>query len=338
MKALVSLGDQASIANLRQANHLLKSRLTVLSQEATTGLKSDVPVALQGNMARITQIETRLTTLTAYQQNTSLADSEFSGLQDAMGSIQKIAQDLSPHLQSSAATVDETAMKLRSAEAKEDFQGVVRMINMNIGGRYVLSGAAVQTPPLSDATQIMADLKTLVAGAATPSDIITRVSDWFDAPAGGGGFIDAHYHGDDQSTTVGLSEQTTVQNNTRATDDAFRAVLKGLALAAIAGDTDNALDPTGRALLMKEGGRSLANGGHETTLARASVGLKQEMIEQAATRNVAERTSLGIARSDLLSADPYETSSALTQAEANLQNLYALTARLSRLSLTEYLR
>lgn len=338
MRTLVSLGDQAGIANLRQANHQLKSRISVLSQEATTGLKSDIPAALQGNMGRITQIETRLSALAAYQQNISLAESEFTGLQDAMGAIQKIAQDLSPHLQTAAATVDETAMKLRATEAKEDFQTIVRLINSNIGGRYVLSGAAVQTQPLSDATQIMADLQTLVAGAATANEMITRVSDWFDAPAGGGGFIDAHYHGSDEPTSVGLSENAAAKNDTRATSEAFRNLLKGFALAALAEDAATSFDATGRALIMRDGGKAMANGIYDLTLDRAGIGLKQELIENTSARNTSERTTLGIARSNLLTADPYETASALTQAEANLQNLYALTARLSRLSLTEYLR
>ena len=338
MKTLVSLGDQSRTAYLRQANHLLKSRLAVLVQEATTGLKSDIPAAMQGNMSRITQVETRLNTLAAYHQNTSLAEGEFSALQEAMGAIETISLNLSPHLQAAGATADETSVTLRSTEAKEDFQTVIRMINTNAGGRYVLSGTAVQTQPLSDAAEIMADLKVAISGAASPGEMIARVFEWFDAPAGGGGFVDAHYRGSDQGTTTGVSEQVTVRNDTRASDGAFRDVLKGLALATLAGDSDITSDSAGRALLMREGGKALAKGTYEMTLSRAGVGLKQELIEQAAARNASERTSLAIARSDLLGADPYETSSALTQTEANLQNLYALTARLSRLSLTEYLR
>ena len=60
-------------------------------------------------------------------------------------------------------------------------------------------------------------------------------------------------------------------------------------------------------------------------------------VEQADTRNGAQQTALSLARSNLVAADPYETASALTQTEGNLQTLYALTARLSRLSLTDYL-
>ena len=58
---------------------------------------------------------------------------------------------------------------------------------------------------------------------------------------------------------------------------------------------------------------------------------------RAASRNAAEALSLSLIRSDMLAADPYDTATALTETEASLQNLYALTSRLSRLSLTDYL-
>ncbi|KGJ19555.1 hypothetical protein IX55_09810 [Paracoccus sanguinis] len=66
--------------------------------------------------------------------------------------------------------------------------------------------------------------------------------------------------------------------------------------------------------------------------------MQQESIDQALARNVAEGSALSIARSDILAADPYQTASELTQTEANLQNLYALTARMTKLSLTDYIR
>lgn len=338
MSGFISIGDQTRLVYLRQANNLLKSRLGVLTQEATTGLKADLPAALQGNMGIISQVETRLITLQAYRQNTTLAENEFSGLQNAMGVLETIAQNSAPDFQVAATLGDQTSIDLRATAARENFQTAVRMVNTNVGGRYILSGAAVQTQPISDAGSILEDLKAQMVGLATAEDMIAAASAWFDAAPNAAGFRRDHFRGAAETTAVGLSEQTTLSNDLRAADQPFRETLKGLALAALANDPDLGLDRVGQALILREGGRSLATGGHQTTLARASVGLKQELIEQTATRNAAERTSLTISRADLLSADPYETASAITQTEANLQNLYALTARLSRLSLTEYLR
>jgi flagellar hook-associated protein 3 FlgL len=69
----------------------------------------------------------------------------------------------------------------------------------------------------------------------------------------------------------------------------------------------------------------------------ARIGTAQERIANATTRNSAEATALQIARIGIVSADPYEAATALTEAESQLDTLYAVTARLSRLSLANYL-
>ena len=62
-----------------------------------------------------------------------------------------------------------------------------------------------------------------------------------------------------------------------------------------------------------------------------------EGAEEASTRLSAERTSYEIARTGLLEADPYETASRLEDVQFQLEALYAVTARMARLSLTSYL-
>ena len=338
MSSPVSIGDQSRTAYLRQANHLLKSRLVTLIQEATTGLKADIAASLGGNLGRLAQVETRLTLLDAYQQNTAQAEAEFSGVQDALGAVQKMASNLGASLQTAVSMGDETSLNLRSISAPEDFRAAVNVLNTDVGGRFILSGSNVGTMPLSSSVDILSAAKDQLAGAATAEEKIAAISAWFDAPAGGGAFRDTHFHGNTAAVSTGLSARSTIGNDTNASDPGVRDILKGLALAALANDPALALDTSGKALMLGEAARNLTAGAQSVTTLRASVGLKQEAVEQAATSNAAERASLSIARSDMLSADPYEAASAITQTEANLQNLYALTARLSRLSLTDYLR
>ena len=61
-------------------------------------------------------------------------------------------------------------------------------------------------------------------------------------------------------------------------------------------------------------------------------------VEDAAARLSARGTALEIARNDMSAADPYETATKLQNVQLQLETHYTLTARLSRLSLTEYLR
>ena len=84
-------------------------------------------------------------------------------------------------------------------------------------------------------------------------------------------------------------------------------------------------------------GDRLVGGSRGLTALQAAVGSVQATVEDAATRNEAEAMGLKIMHNKLASADPYESATALTEAEGRLEKLYALTARLSRLSLADYL-
>ena len=64
----------------------------------------------------------------------------------------------------------------------------------------------------------------------------------------------------------------------------------------------------------------------------------QAQIDAAATRNTAEASALNIARAGIVTADPYDAATRLEDLQTRLQSLYLITSRLSRLSLTEYLR
>ena len=338
MSGFVSVGDLSRSAYLRQANAALKLRLSELTQEAASGMKSDIPRATNGNLGRLAQVEDRLARLTAHGRNGALALSELDGLQGALGAIGDLATLRAGELVTAPGLMDEATLNLRSRQAGQDFQAVVRLMNVDVGGRFVLSGTAVQTPPLDDPAAILQQVEAQVAGLTSPGDIIAALDAWFDAPAGGGGFIDAHYGGNADPVVTSVSPESTVTHALTAVDPAFRGILAGMAIAAIAGNPDLALSRDDKASLMAAAGTRIGAGNDALTSERSRVGMNQQQVEQAVARNGAARTALSIARSDILAADPYDTASALTQTEANLQNLYALTSRLSRLSLADYLR
>ena len=337
MSNLGPVGDLARATLLRQASGQLKSQLATLTQEAATGLKSDVPAATNGQMGRLAQVQARLTALSAHGQNAAHAQAELGGLQAALGTLEEIVAGMGPGLQTAAAMGNETSIAIRAEEARQGFQTAVRLLNVDVGGRYLLSGTAVDRPPLSDPGSILAAAKAEVAGLASPADIASALAAWFDAPAGTGGFADSQFHGDTAARELAVSPDIRVRQDLGALDPSFRELLKGLAMASLAADPDLGLTPEGKGALLGEGGRHVAAGATALTMRRADIGLLEASVERAAARNAAETTAMSLERSDILAVDPYETATALTQAEASLQNLYALTVRLSRLSLTDYL-
>lgn len=336
MTGFTSVGDLSRFVLLRQSNAQLKTRLSVLSQELTTGLKADVPAATGGNLGRLAQVQGRLATLESFNRNASLAQSETSALQAALEGIAGLA-NRGPELQAAEAMEDEAALDMRAAQAAQDFRTAVRLINIEAGGRFALSGTEVGTAPLAPAEDILALARAQVAGMTDPVAISDALDSWFSSDAAGG-FLDQAFRGNTEPTSTGVSPDTTIERDLNASAPEFRTLLKGLAMATLAGEPAAALPHGAKSMLIRAAGRELSEASLGIVRARATLGMQQESIDQALARNAAEGSALSIARSDILAADPYQTASELTQTEANLQNLYALTARMTKLSLTDYIR
>ena len=333
----VSIGDLSRAALLRQANAQLKSRLVTLTQEAASGVKSDMAQAVGGNFGHLAQVEARLTTLTAYREATSAAQAELAGLQAALETIGKIGSEIGTGMSSGLSATDQTSIAIRSRQARDDLNAVIGLMNVEIGGRFLLSGSAVETRPMGDAAGILAAARAQVAGVTDPTAIAAAISDWFDAAPGQGGFADDWFAGNTGARTAATSPHTAVTQTLTGLDPSFRDILKGLVLGALADDPAAGVAFEDKAALVAQAGATTLAGVRALTMRRAEIGMQEEAIARDAARNAAETTAMSIARTRIVEADPYETASALTQTETSLQNLYALTARLSRLSLTDYL-
>lgn len=334
----VSIGDLSRAALLRHANVQLKSRLLTLTQEAASGVKSDLAQAVGGNFGRLAQIESRLTALTAYRETSAIAQGELAGLQSALEAIGKIGSEIGTGMLSGGSAMDDASISIRSRQARDDLHAVINLMNVDVGGRFALSGTAVETRPLGDAAGILADARARVAGLTDPATIAAAVSGWFDAAPGSGGFVDSWYGGNTDPRPVAVGPHSSVTQTLTGVDPAFRDILKGLVLGALADDPAIGLAREDKAALVTQAGTVTLTGVRALTMRRAEVGMQEETIARDAARNAAETAAMMIARTGIIEADPYETAAALTQTEANLENLYALTARLSRLSLVDYLR
>jgi flagellar hook-associated protein 3 FlgL len=97
-------------------------------------------------------------------------------------------------------------------------------------------------------------------------------------------------------------------------------------------------NPEERALLAQRAGQTLLTSEDARINLASRIGTVEAQIDSARSRNAAEGTALGIVRADIGSVDPYEAATRLEAARAQLESLYLVTARVSRLSLAEFLR
>ncbi|MCB2124183.1 MAG: flagellar biosynthesis protein FlgL [Rhodobacteraceae bacterium] len=334
----LSVGDLAQAYQMRRHNAALQTHLARLTEEMTTGVRSDLAEAVSGDFRALAGLDRSLATLAAYKTATDEAALLTQTVQSALETVQELATDLGPGLLSAATTGTPTLMDTTAGDARQKFASVVSALNTQVADRYLLSGTATDRKPIADADSILSALGVATAGQVTAAGVASAVAAWFDAPSGGGGFLDAAYGGAAAPFApfgIGAGESATM--DLTAADPAIRDLLEGFALGALVAEGTLSGDDAGRAVLLRRSGEALLAAGNDMAAVRARVGSVEARIAGASARNAAEASALQIARNGLVAADPYDTATAIQAVQTQIETLYTLTARLSRLSLTDYL-
>ncbi len=332
-------GDLARNLQTRADHALLSDRVTRLTEELTTGLRADRGRAVGGDFTAIGGIERSLSTLDAYRLGRTEAAQATGAIQTALGTAQDAARAVSAKLLSALQSPQSASVGAIATEARARFDAALTALNLRSGDRYLLAGVATDRRPLADAQTMLDALAAATAGQVTVSGMTAAIDAWFDAPAGGGGFLDSGYGGSATPLApLQLGPDDRIGVTLTAADPAIRDVLKGLATAAMVAGGALPGDPQGRAGLLRAAGERLLSADAAMTGLRADLGAAEARIAEAGTAAEAEKTSLAAARDALIGADPYDTASALEDAQARIETLYTLTVRLSRLSLADLLR
>lgn len=329
-------GDLARSFGMTQAYSRNKARMDTLTREVSSGLKSDIACSLRGDTRGLANIDNRLRRLDAFAQNTTEADLRLRAGQQALDGIGAIIKGLGAPMLGAGLTDPSLQSVLTGADS--NLEAALALMNTESAGQFVLSGARSNAPAVVGADDLMAYVTANVAGLTTGADVATAVNAYFDKPAGGGGYLDQAVTGSlvpAGSLPIGAGES--VANPLTAGDPAFRDLLKGLTLAALAKRGVPGNNDAERLKLVESAGQSLLNAESGLTALRAGQGVLQERVELAEQRNASERSALRIARNGIVSADPYESAAALTEAQVQLETLYSITARLSRMSLADRL-
>lgn len=334
----ISIGDMARSFQLRRHNVELQKHLATLTEELTTGVRSDIAETVSGDFKALAGIEHSLKLLDSYRTATSEAALFAESLQSVLGTVQDLAGEIAPALLSAGTLGSAQLVDTTTRDARQKFDSVVAALNTQLADRFLLSGAATDQRPLSAPQDILDALVLATAGQATAAGVISAVQTWFAAPPGGGGFSDMIYGGAGTPSRVAIGPNETATLDVTALDPTLVDTLEGMALAALVAEGVLPGDDPGRALLSRTAGGVLLASNTDLSSLRARVGTVEAQIADSAERNAAQSTALGIARTGIIAADPYETASGLEAVQTQLETLYAITSRLSRLSLADFLR
>jgi flagellar hook-associated protein 3 FlgL len=332
----MSYGDLAMSFRTQLNNARLRAELSKLSQEMASGKTSDLSRATGGDLGSYAGIENSINALGAYQTSAAEAANFVDTLQRSLGTVQDIVSEAGPALLLAGSTAEATLVQTSAADARTKFASVVSVLNTKVADRALLSGTEIGSDALADSETMLADLQTAIAAETTAAGVEAVVTAWFD-DAGGGFETMGYLGGDTDLAPFRLGPDERGQVALRADDQNIRDVLKGLAMAALVADGALSGLHEERVALTQTAATHVIAGDHALSALRAEVGTVEAQIEGARTRNSAEISALEMARNEIISVDPYDTATELQAVEFQLETLYTITARLSRLRLTDYL-
>lgn len=333
----VSVGDLALTFQNRRHNVQIKSDLARLSQELASGKKADISTISGGDFAPIVGLERSLRANAAYATSTAEAGVFASRMQASLEMVEANSTELGPALIMASNSENSMLIQTTTADAKVKFEAVISAFNTQVAGRYAFSGTATDRPAIADADTILVALQTAIASETTASGVEAAVDAWFDTPAGG--FETVGYTGSPNGLEpFRLSDSDTVRIDLTAADPGIRSVLKSFAMAALIGNGALSGNIVEQTALTRTTGERLLGADLSLAVVRAKVGSSEARIDNAAARNIAEESSLEIARTELTAIDPYRAATEIEAVKTQLETLYTLTVRMSRLSLSEYLR
>ncbi|MFM7336179.1 MAG: flagellin [Tabrizicola sp.] len=330
----ISVGD-ASLTNiLARQGADLRGQVQRASQEVASGKHADIGLALRGDYSRVLAVDASLSRLAAFKATATDAAFHTAAQQSAIRGLSQLASGISTQLMGARDVSTPAQINTLASDTRGRLGSAIGLLNTQASGRAIFAGQATDSVPLGTADDMLAALETAAVGATTAAQVSAAVTTWFADPLGYGAF----YQGGAALSGAPIAPGETADLSTTAMDPAIRDTLAGLATAALldrgilAGNTEE------RARLAATAGQSLTRSEEDRITLSARIGTVEAQIESARTRNSAEETSLGILRSDIGSVDPYEAATRLETLRAQLESLYLVTARVSRLSLTEYIR
>ena len=332
----IGSGDLAQTRMLQRNGTSLRQTVTRLTEELSSGQVADKSRVLGSGLHQLADVEHGLQLSAQHATSARMATTFLEAQQNAIGQLGQITERIALDLQTSAHAPDKLAMSASSARAKAGFEDAIGLLETKVAGRYVFAGVAGDQRPFASALDILESVASSLPPDASLAEIKTHVTAWFSE---GGAFDSLAYNGADAANVaIDLGPGHSVRHDATGADKGIRDSLAGLALGALGKTLAPELAPTAMQNLLQAGADALTSSAETRIALETRIGTQEARAADALAHAEAHGASLEIVRTGLLEADPYETATALEAATQRLDALYLVTARLSRLSLTEYLR
>ncbi|CTQ33637.1 flagellin [Jannaschia rubra] len=313
-----------------------RARLDVLTEELSSGRVADAGRAVGSEFSTVSRVSHLLRTHDARAAALGQASTWLEVAQSALAVVSEAGDRVSSELVSALTPGSRAQIDGIARTALGALSDIASTLGQTMNGRAVFGNGDPSGEPLIDVDRMIAETSAL---AATATDVAS-LTQAFDAYFASGGGIDAgvlrSYPAD--PVRFPLGDGTAVEVPVSVGDASIRHALRQAALVAALPDVGFPIDADVRGRLTSDlvGRAGTAAAGLVAT--RADLGSTEERVSALSDQLADERMRLEARRSDALAADPFETATRLKDEMSRLETIYTVTARRSRLRLTDFLR
>ncbi len=331
------VSNLASAMQMARTNTQTKLALNTAGQEVASGRKSDLVKATGGDFGPLFALERSLSQLDMRAQTIKDTSAKAAASQLNMENIQKTLANYGTDLLGAVGIHNQPQAFSIANSARGALDKMVSSLNAQYAGQSLFAGAAVDGPAVVDASTMYADIKALTLAAPDSTTAIAAVDNYFFNPAGG--FATGGFTGSTQDAPQAeLANGEVVNYSLRGDDLAIRQALRNVALAAVAANGDHGGSNADGMNMLKEAALGAISTAGGLTNLREGLGHVEMQIDTAAARNSAESATFEINRNAILAADPYKAATRFQALQGQMEAVYMMTSRLSKMSLQNYLR
>lgn len=332
-----SIGDLASGLITRHSQIAAQKNLQKYAIDLTTGMASNIGEALRNDMSQpvywqrdLAENRTLAKTLTE-----SLTKIQAKGL--ALTALNEAISSVTIDVTTTLASNSEVVMDVASKNASYKLDQVLSQLNTQVSGQTIFSGSSTEKNAMASSSNILQSVKSYIGPIDTTLEVITKVSKWMQHQTNEFAEV-AFTGGENDLSPIRLSSNRTITDSIRANDPAIKMAIENLILATLASDEDLALNNASKATLLDEAANGLRGAHSKIINLEAGNGYIENELEKARTRVTSEISTTEQIRAETIGIDEFETARKLQETELQLEKIYAVTAKLSRMTLLEYLR
>jgi len=304
---------------------------------STSDIASNMRSAQRGALTTVFSIDKKLGNIEVFQKTIALAEARSSTAQNSLSVVESALTTIGVDVLAALERDDLQSAKTYANQSRALLNSVVATLNADVGGQSIFSGAGFDTPALESSDVIMTDIEAIVAAAPDTTIALNDIHTYFNDPAGG--FATSIYLGSTvDAPELSISEGLELNPLIRADTQPLRDTLRILAVSAVVAEGAFAGDALAQKQMLNDVATDSVIARDDVIYLRQDIGHAQSIIAETSDGNATEKSMLQITRNNLLGADPYETATRLTELQTQLESLYLLTARLSGLSLANFLR